>query len=335
MRFASLGGQSIYSQTGKAVANDAAKTFQAARRNSVDFEGLAASAMKNKSNENIAQIRADTVVKKAEIKEEGRKAKMGAAKAGVMRKAGVLAATGIAGLAEKPEKRDYSLYDKKLAGIKAKNEADRATMAGIDTTGKKTETPVTPAAPANTGGTGASNTSTTASSSGGGKGVSGGGIGGSDMDYMSSLVNKGYKPTQAAAIVGNMRYESGDFKFSEELADNAYGTRGYGALQWTNTGDSKRRDEFTNWSKNQGLATNSFEANAGFTAHEMVHGDSQGRSHWTGGGGLEGFKGQTDLNSATLHFAQNYLRPAEATANYAERQSRAQDTLTRWQQQNS
>jgi len=161
MRFASLGGQGNYAQAGKAVANDAAKTFQAARRNSVDFEGLAASAMKNKSNENIAQIRADTFVKKAEIKEEGRKAKMGAAKAGVMRKAGVLAATGIAGLAEKPEKRDYSLYDKKLAGIKAKNEADRATMAGIDTTGKKTETP------ANTGGTGASNVSTTAATGSG------------------------------------------------------------------------------------------------------------------------------------------------------------------------
>jgi hypothetical protein len=161
MRFASIGGQGNYAQAGKAVANDAAKTFQAARRNSVDFEGLAASAMKNKSNENIAQIRADTFVKKAEIKEEGRKAKMGAAKAGVMRKAGVLAATGIAGLAEKPEKRDYSLYDKKLAGIKAKNEADRATMAGIDTTGKKTETP------ANTGGTGASNVSTTAATGSG------------------------------------------------------------------------------------------------------------------------------------------------------------------------
>jgi muramidase (phage lysozyme) len=160
MRFASLGGQSNYAQAGKAVANDAAKTFRAARRNSVDFDGLAQSAMKNKSNENIAQTRADTVVKKAEITEEGRKAKMGAAKAGVMRKAGGLIALGVGGLAEKSEKRDYSLYDKKLAGIKAKNDADRATMAGIDTTGKKTETP----APANTGGTGATNVSTTAAS---------------------------------------------------------------------------------------------------------------------------------------------------------------------------
>jgi len=153
MRFASLGGQSNYAQAGKAVADDAAKTFQAARRNSVDFGGLAQTAMKNKSDENIAQIRADTVVKGAEIKDDVHKSKMKAAKAGVMRKAGVLAATGIAGLAEKSDKSDYSLYDKKIAGIKAKNDADRVTMAGIDTSGKKAETP---AAPANTGGTGAS-----------------------------------------------------------------------------------------------------------------------------------------------------------------------------------
>jgi len=162
MRFASLGGQSNYAQAGKAVADDAAKIFQAARRNSVDFGGLAQTAMKNKSDENIAQIRADTVVKKAEIKDDVHKSKMKAAKAGVMRKAGVLAATGLAGLAEKSEKRDYSLYDKKIAGIKAKNDADRVTMAGIDTSGKKAETPASPAAPANTGGTGATNVSTTA-----------------------------------------------------------------------------------------------------------------------------------------------------------------------------
>ena len=54
------------------------------------------------------------------------------------------------------------------------------------------------------------------------------------MDYMSSLVSKGYQPIQAAAIVGNARYESGNFEFGEELEPNAYGTKGYGALQWTN-----------------------------------------------------------------------------------------------------
>ncbi len=165
MRFASLGGQSNYAQAGKAVADDAAKTFKAARRNSVDFGGIAQSAMKTKSDENIAQTRADSLVKRAKIDADKtgklHDAKMSQAKSGVMRKAGGLIALGIGGLAEKSEKRDYSLYDKKIAGMKAKNEADRVTMAGIDTSGKKVETPSTPA-PTNTGGTGASNTSTTA-----------------------------------------------------------------------------------------------------------------------------------------------------------------------------
>ena len=165
MRFASLGGQSNYAQAGKAVADDATKTFKAARRNSVDFGGLAQTAMTVKAKENIAQTQADSLVKRAEIDADKtgklHDAKMQTAKAGVMRKAGGLIALGVSGFADKPEKRDYSLYDKKIAGIKAKNEADKVTMAGIDTSGKKVETPSTPA-PTNTGGTGASNTSTTA-----------------------------------------------------------------------------------------------------------------------------------------------------------------------------
>ena len=163
MRFASIGGQSNYAQAGKAVANDAAKTFDAARKNSVDFGGLAQAAMKVRSDEKIASMRAEASVTKSSIAAQKytkiKDAKRDAAKSGVMRKAGGLIALGVGGLAEKSEKRDYSLYDKKIAGIKAKNEADRVTMAGIDTSGKKVETPAT-----NTGGTAASSSSTTAAS---------------------------------------------------------------------------------------------------------------------------------------------------------------------------
>jgi len=208
MRFASIGGQSNYAQAGKAVANDASKIFKAARRNSVDFDGLAQSAMKNKSNENIAQTKADLHVKKAEFKEEGRKQKMEVAKAGVMRKAGVLAATGIAGLAEKADKSDYSLYDKKIAGLKAKNDADRVTMEGIDTSGKKVETS------ANTGGTG------TSSSTGGGlvssgqaleagKGSAGAG-GKYDLTAMTNYaIQGGFSPENARTMAAISMGESG------------------------------------------------------------------------------------------------------------------------------
>ena len=161
MRFASIGGQSNYAQAGKAVARDAEKALDVTRKNSVDFGGLAQVGMKVKSNDKIAAIKAGARVKEADIAadktEKLHAAKMKGAKAGVMRKAGSLIALGVGGLAEKSEKRDYSLYDKKIAGMKEKNDADRATMAGIDTSGKKVETPAT-----NTGGTAASGASTTA-----------------------------------------------------------------------------------------------------------------------------------------------------------------------------
>jgi muramidase (phage lysozyme) len=171
MRFASIGGQSNYAQAGKAVARDAEKALDVTRKNSVDFGGLAQAGMEVRSKEKIAATKAGAYVKRAEIAadktEKLHAAKMKGAKAGVMRKAGGLIALGVGGLAEKSEKRDYSLYDKKIAGMKEKNDADRATMAGIDTSGKKVETPASAPA-ANTGGTGASNVSTTAASGGSG-----------------------------------------------------------------------------------------------------------------------------------------------------------------------
>ena len=164
MRFASIGGQSNYAQAGKAAANDAAKIFDVARKNSVDFGGLAQAAMKTRSDEKVASMRAGAQVTKAAIGAKKdlklQDTKIKSAKGNMMRKAGSLVALGVGGLAEKSEKRDYSLYDKKLADIKSKNDADRATMAGIDTSGKKAETPAAPAT--NTGGTAASGASTTA-----------------------------------------------------------------------------------------------------------------------------------------------------------------------------
>jgi hypothetical protein len=320
MRFASIGGQSNYAQAGKAVADDAARTFKAARRNSVDFDGLAQSAMKNKSNENIAQTRADTVVKKAEINEEGRKTKMKAAKAGVMRKAGGLIALGVGGLAEKSEKSDYSLFDKKIAGIKAKNDADRVTMAGIDTSGKKAETP------ANTGGTAASSASTTSSSATPMK------SGDTAMNMMRDLTADGYSSTQAAAITGNAQYESANFTAHEEYAPNAYGTKGAGYFQWTNAGGSNRRDNFENYAKNNKLDPRSYQANTGFMMHELKGGAG---NHWTGGMNDQGFRQIGDLSTAVNAFQNNYLRPAKETANTSQRLSNAQNILQQFQSQNS
>jgi hypothetical protein len=344
MRFASLGGQSNYAQAGKAVAKDASRIFDTARSNSVNFGEIAQTARTVQSQENAAMSLADSkvasqkIVSDASVKVKKEEIYRDELRAKSRRKAGVVAALGKAGAGVadlfmgKPKKRDHSSSIALEERLTQQAENIRSQIKPIDTdalTNPNSSSSTTTSAP-NTGGTGASNSSTTAQTGGG---VGGNGIGGTDMDYMKSFVDKGYTPMHAAAIVGNMRYESGDFKHIEELSPNSYGTRGLGAFQWTNAGGSNRRTDFENWSSQNNLATNSFEANAGFAHHEMTGGT--GASHWTGGGGLAGFQGTQDLNSATNHFMTNYLRPASATANLAERQSRAQDTYTRWMAQNS
>ena len=225
MRFASLGGQSNYAQAGKAVADDATKTFKAARRNSVDFGGLSQTAMKVKAEENIAQIKADSLVDRANISadkyEKLHDAKMQTAKADVMRKAGGLIALGVGGLAEKTEKSDYSMYDKKIAGMKAKNEADRVTMAGIDTSGKAKETTTTPAT--NTGGTAASSASTTAAS-----GVPGDGSGWARMSKViksgeGTLGDKGYTTQFTGRQFSDMSKHPAQINSANGLSSDAAG----------------------------------------------------------------------------------------------------------------
>lgn len=347
MRFASIGGQSNYAQAGKAVADDAARIFDTARSNSVDFGKLAQTSRTMKSKENAAMSAADAkvasqkIMSDASVKVTKEQIFRDELKAKSRRKAGVVAALGKAGagLADvfmgKPEKRDTSRLDSMIDKNRNKANEYRNQADAINTDFKGSNTSTTSntnsstSAP-NVGGTGASNSSTTAVSR---QGVGGEGIGGTDLDYMQSFVDKGYSPMHAAAIVGNMRYESGDFQFAEELAPNSYGTRGLGAFQWTNAGGANRRDDFVNWAQQNNLDTSSFEANSGFAHHEMSGGT--GANHWTGGGGLAGFQQTQDLNSATGHFMTNYLRPASATANLSERQRRAQDTYNRYMAQNT
>ena len=163
MRFASIGGQSNYAQAGKAVANDAAKIFDAARKNSVDFGGLAQTAMKVKSNEKTAAMRAEAKVTETSIDAKAygkvKDAKRDIAKSGVMRKAGGLIALGMDGF-RKEDKTDYSSMTERIERDRAKATELRTQSDAIDLTPKPAET----STPANTGGTGASNTSTTSSS---------------------------------------------------------------------------------------------------------------------------------------------------------------------------
>ena len=214
MRFASIGGQSNYAQAGKAVANDAAKTFDVARKNSVDFGGLAQAAMKTRSDEKVAAMRAGAQVTKTAMDAKAygkvKDAKRSIARDGVMRKAGGLVALGVSGLADKPEKRDHSRSLALENKLRSSAEEMRSGIKPVDLDSIGT----------NAGGTGASNSSTTASSGDGslissgqalqaGKGTSGSG-GKYDLSAMTNYAIKGgFSPENAKTMAAISMGESG------------------------------------------------------------------------------------------------------------------------------
>lgn len=121
---------------------------------------------------------------------------------------------------------------------------------------------------------GASQSAIVPSSSGGGLSFktpqtkSAGSYGGSTGNRLVNDLMRdfGLTRTQAAGFVGNLHFESAGFQTLQEIKPMVPGSRGgYGYAQWT----GPRRREFENWSKNNGLNINSYEANYGFLKHEL------------------------------------------------------------------
>ena len=240
MRFASLGGQSNYAQAGKAVADDATKTLKAARRNSVDFGGLAQTAMTVKAKENIAQTQADSLVKRAEIGADKtgklHDAKMSQAKSGVMRKAGGLIALGMDGF-RKEEKTDYSSMKARIERDRAKAAELRTEADAIDLTPEPTKT----SAPSNTGGTGAPNKSTTTSNSSAPIKPSGGTVDrGEVYSYLTN--DKGLSHNKAYGLMSNIDRESG---FNASVRSGDDGGPG-GLFQWKGVRQTPKVTELVN-----------------------------------------------------------------------------------------
>ena len=145
------------------------------------------------------------------------------------------------------------------------------------------------------------------------------------MQYMSFLTGKGMSAEQAAAVVGNLKIETGNFKHMEELAPNRHGTKGYGHLQWTDPVPGRgRRTNFENYVKNKGLDASSFEANAGFLWEE-IQGNSPGG--WTTGS-LDGLKNIPDVAGASRYLESNFIRPSAGSTD--KRIQAANDTLAQW-----
>jgi len=230
--------------------------------------------------------------KNEEIKAKQRKAG-GLAAIGKIAGAGFLAATDNTKGRERPKADRQSVLDKFKAANKASNEKyDAATTAigefepttsqGSDA-GKVTE--------------------------GGAASQGAGNIKPSETGqaYMKMLTSSGMSKQQAAAMVGHLKVESDNFQADTEYAPNAYGTKGRGHLQWTDTGNSGgRRTNFENFANSKGLSPTSFEANSQFLLSELqgIHGN-----HWTNGGSYQGFLQTTNINDASSYLQNNYIRP--------------------------
>ena len=71
----------------------------------------------------------------------------------------------------------------------------------------------------------------------------------------------------AAAIAGNLAYETGGFETMQEIKPVVAGSRGgYGWAQWT----ADRRRAFEAWAKRKGWSVDSYEANYSFLIRELL-----------------------------------------------------------------
>ena len=335
--FNSIGRSSNFAQAGKSAADETVRAFAASRRNSPKYGELAQKAANIRSKEKIAAMKAEQEVAMAGIRAKSNvttsriktDAKMNLdkskRKAGALAAAGKLFNTGASYLGEKRTKREVGsesgYYDTQIEKAKQKAAERREQSEGVDLTGgfKPMTVPNLATGSSSTGSS--SNTSSLPSAQSGGD---------TSMRLMTDLTSDGYTPVQAAAIVGNAQYESANFTAHEEFSPNAYGTKGAGFFQWTNAGGSNRRDQFESFASGKGLDPTSYEANTGYMMHELKGGSG---NHWTGGMNDQSFRQIDDLNSAVTSFQNNYLRPAKATANTAQRMSNAQSIYDRWMSQ--
>lgn len=118
---------------------------------------------------------------------------------------------------------------------------------------------------------------------------------------------------QASAIVGNLAYESGNFKSMQEISPTVKGSRGgYGWAQWTGS----RRNDFESYAKAKGLSVDSYAANYGFLAKELAT---------TEKAAIEAVKQAKTLPEATKAFERSYERAG--VKNYPARENYAQQAL--------
>lgn len=136
---------------------------------------------------------------------------------------------------------------------------------------------------------------------------------GSDTGYrlVEDLIDRfGLTREQAAGFVGNLDYETGGFKFMQEIEPVVPGSKGgYGFAQWT----GPRRRQFEAWSQEAGLDPSSYEANLGFLVYELEN-TPEGKV-------LEYLSEATTAEEAARIVSNKFLRPGKP--NLGERMARA------------
>ena len=308
-----MANTSDYIAAGRAGAKGVRDSFIAARQNAPDYQTIGEARQNATASKKKAAIQATKGVItegiRAKAKVENTKTKIEAdekildTKLGAKRFAGIVGGLGtvaVAGMSMAAPKEDTSSWKDKhyaaqealqkemLARLQKEDDAD-GEVPGIQ------ELPTYEPTPFEDDGGGSSKSSDSKSS------------GNLKMDYMSKLTKAGMSDEQAAATVGHLMVETGGFKHMEELAPNAYGTKGYGHLQWTDTGSGGgRRTDFMNYSKKQGLDPQSFEANSGFLVKELT---TNFNNSWTNGGSFEGLQGIQNLEDASSYLQTNFIRP--------------------------
>lgn len=113
----------------------------------------------------------------------------------------------------------------------------------------------------------------------------------------------------AAAIVGNLAHESGNFRMLSEIGGGCYGYS-----QWCGA----RKTAFRQFASAQG-GQQTYEANYGFLAHEL-------EAEYPGM--LERMRKAQSVDQAARIFMKEFLRPAPKTANLTRRISFAQRYLS-------
>jgi len=115
----------------------------------------------------------------------------------------------------------------------------------------------------------------------------------------------GLNDVQAAALVGNLVVETGNFRSLQEKDPTVKGSRGgYGIAQWT----GPRRVAYESWAEQNSLPLDSYEANYGFLKEELTNRQSGGIES-IGINTISRLKEIDTLDDASFLVQDYFLRP--------------------------